>query len=132
MWKDQPILSDTLCDCTMVCFEPKLMMTKAHQFAKTIDQFQLGLNRLAEQAELSTLLEQMITFCDQGTHSFAEDLDEDLKSRKDYFTQSIGWVIPSLEMLTAIQKTQATFGAPICDYGSGTGLLINLLGLLRS
>ena len=113
------------------CSVTQYLPPKTQRFTQKIEWFELVLRVIKDQSEVPPVLEQIVAFCDKETHSQEEDLDEQYKSRKTYFTGSIGWVIPSLEMLKAIQQIQTTFGTPICDYGSGTGLVTNLLGLLR-
>lgn len=107
------------------------MTTKSISFETNISRLVNEILTLTKNVwTIRVCLSHIVEFCDEQTHSNAEDLDEKWMRRKDYYNQSIGWTIPSWEMLSHIKSIHKQLRAPICDYGSGSGLLTHLLTLM--
>lgn len=107
------------------------MASTSRSFETTVAQFERDFKTLPKNVwSIRHCLSQVVAFCDKQTHSRQEDHDENWMDRKGYYNQQIGWTIPSWEMLLQIKSVQKQLNAPICDYGSGSGLLTHLLKLM--
>jgi len=50
--------------------------------------------------------------------------------KKTKYNEKIGYVLPSVLMLEQIKAFQHKIGIPICDFGTGSGLMTHLLSLM--
>ena len=99
----------------------------SHIFETTVLQLERDLKTLPKNVwTIRACLERVVIFCNADSHTNKADIDEQWCRRKDHYNKHIGWTIPSWEMLSQIKQ----IGRPICDYGSGSGLLIHLLKLI--
>lgn len=91
-----------------------------------------------DETKIHAMVTEIENFCDKKTHSRNDDFDYSVnsssthvvKSRRNYYNQYIGYVIPSWNMLMAIKSVHLRTKAPICDFGAGSGILTHLLFLL--
>jgi hypothetical protein len=107
------------------------MATQSQVFERSVSQFESEFRTLPKNVwTIRKCLSQVVEFCDDQTHSRQDDRDENWMCRKDYYNKHIGWTIPSWEMLSQIKSIHKQLNTPICDYGSGSGLLSHLLKLM--
>lgn len=107
------------------------MTAKSHQFETIVSQFVTDFQTLPKNVwTIRKCLLQVIQFCDHQTHSRQDDIDENWMDRKSYYNKYIGWTIPSWDMLSQIKSVQKQMNMPLCDYGSGSGLMTHLLKLM--